>query len=800
VQGFLQDLRFALRGLLRRPGFALVVVLTLALGIGANTAIFGIVYGVLLRPLTYAQADQLVRLWRHMPEQGVDRGPVSPQDFLAWREQSRVLASLAAFAPSFATLTGGDEPRELRDVRVSADLFRLLGVRPASGRGFLPGEDRPGAAPVAVVSDGLWHRVFHARRDLLGASILLDGVSYRVVGIMPADFEFESGELWTPLVFKPADLLVRGRSYLGVIGRLAPGVTLERARADMDTVARRLALEHPESNQGVGAAVVPLYEQIVGDIRPTLLMLMAAVGFVLLIACANVGNLLLARTTERQGEMGMRVALGASRGRLVRQTVTETLLLALLSGLSSLLLAKWLLAWLVHLNPPHVPRLGDVRLDLPVLAFTFLASLAAGALFGWGPALQTARFEIHEILKEGSGRGGAAGGRLWLRDALAVVQVALALVLLIGAGLLVRSFQRLLAVDPGFRPQNVLTAFLALPQAEYAEPGRQLGFREQLLQQVRALPGVRSAALATTLPLGAVASRQTFLVDGQDAPPERAPMAVVDAVSPGFFRAMGIELRRGRTIEESDRRPAPPVVVVDESLAKLWFPKGDAVGRRLILPGLSPQSRQIVGVVGAVKRTGLDADSMPQVYLPLDENPSRFLSVVLRADGDPTILAPAVRRAVWSVDRNLPVEIDTLQGALDESLAQTRFNTRLISVLGVLALALAVVGIYAVMAYSVARRRHEIGVRLAMGGQKGQIVELVMRHALALTAIGLAIGLLGALVVTRLVAGLLFGVTSTDPATFIALPLLLGVVALAASYLPARRATRIDPAIALRTE
>jgi putative ABC transport system permease protein len=800
VQGMLQDLRFAARGLLRRPAFALVVVLTLALGIGANAAIFGIVYGVLLRPLAYGQADQLVRLWRRMPEQGVQTGPVSPQDFLAWREQSRAFSSVACFAPSFATLTGGDEPRELQDVRVSADLFRLLGVSPARGRGFLPGEDRPGAAPVAIVGDRLWHRVFRSRPDLLDASIVLDGVSYRVVGIMPAGFEFEEGELWTPLVFTPTDLLVRGRSYLGVIARLKPGVSLQRARADMDTVARRLALDHPESNRGIEAAVVPLYEQIVGDIRPTLLMLMGAVGFVLLIACANVGNLLLARTTERQGEMGMRVALGASRGRLIRQTVTETLLLALLSGLCSLLLARWLISWLVHLNPPHVPRLGDVRLDFPVLLFTFLASLLAGALFGWGPALQTARIEIHAILKEGSGRSGAAGGRLRLRDSLAVVQVALALVLLIGAGLLVRSFQHLLAVDPGFRPQNVLTAFLALPQKEYAESSRQLGFREQLLQQVRALPGVRAAALATTLPLGAVVSRQTFVVEGQSDPPERSPMAVVDAVSPGFFRAMGIELRRGRTIEEHDRRPAPPVVVIDESLAKLWFPKGDAVGRRLILPGLSPQSRQVVGVVGAVKRTGLDADSMPQVYLPLDENPSRFLSVVLRADADPTVLAPALRRAVWSVDRNLPVEVKTLEGALDESLAQTRFNTRLISVLGILALALAVVGIYAVMAYSVARRRHEIGVRMAMGGQKGQIVELVMRQALVLTAIGLGIGLLGALAVTRLVAGLLFGVTSTDPTTFIALPLLLGGVALAASYLPARRATRVDPAIALRTE
>lgn len=794
-----QDLRFALRGLVRRPGFALVIVLTLALGIGANSTIFSIVYGVLLRPLAYPEADRLVKLSRRLPVAGVESAPVSAPDFLDWKSQNNVFESIAAYAPSFATMTGGEEPQDLQVVRVSADLFRALGVRPLAGRGFLPGEDEPRAAPVLVIGHRLWQRAFGGRRDVLGRTVVLDGVSYRVVGIMPPDFEFEQADLWTPLVFSSSDLLSRGRASLGVIARLRRGISLERARDDMKTVAERIAHDNPATNRQVEVAMVPLYEEIVGNVRPTLALLMGAVSCVLLIACANVGNLLLARTTDRQAELGVRVALGAGRGRLVEQTIVESLVLALLSGALSLLVSRWLIAWLVHLNPPKIPRLGDVRLDLPVVLFTFGVSLLAGALFGWGPALQTARSDVQTVLKEGGGQLAAGQGKASLREALAVVEVALALVLLIGSGLLVRSLQGLLAVDPGFRPKNVLTGFLALPQREYAAAGRQLAFSEQLLQLLRGLPGVQSVAMATSLPLGRVDSRRTFYIEGEPRSGEESPVAVVDAVSPQFFRAMGIPLLSGRAIEERDREGAPLVAVVDESLARLWFPRGDAVGRRIIVPGLAHRPRQIIGLVGAVRRYGPAADSAPQIYVPLYESSSRFLSLVLRGNADPTALASAVRRAVWRVDPNLPIDVGSLRQALDDSLAQPLFNTSLVGVLGVLALILSGVGIYAVMAYSVAQRRHEIGVRMALGGQRGQILQLILGHALKLTAVGLAVGILAAVAVTRLMAGLLFGIKASDPLTFFTLSLFLGGIALAASYLPARRATQVDPAITLRT-
>jgi putative ABC transport system permease protein len=801
MQSLLQDLRFAARGLVRRPGFTLVVLLTLALGIGVNSTIFSIVYGVLLRPLPYAHAEQLVRLWQRRSEQGMARAPVSVPNFLDWSGQNSVFSDLGCFAPSFATLTGSGEPRELQAVRVTANLFSLLGVRPARGRGLLPGEDQPGAPPVVLVSDRLWQQLWSGRAELRDAAMVLDGVSHKVVGVMPPGFDFEEGDLWVPMVFNPTERLARGRVYLGVVGRLKPAVTLERARTDMATVASRLALDHPETNRRSEIEVVPLYEQIVGDIRPTLLVLMTAVASVLLIACANVGNLLLVQIAGRRAEIGMRIALGASRARLVRQTVTESMLLALLAGLASLLLAHWLIAWLIHLNPPKIPRLGEVRLDLPVMVFTGLVSILAGAIFGWGPALQAARSQPQALLKGGgTGLAGSAGGGLRLRNAFAVAEVALALVLLIGAGLLVRSFGRLLAVDPGFNPRHVLTGFLVLPQSRYAAASRQRLFGEQLLQRLSALPGVQGAALASSLPLGRVNSRQSFAIEGEAPATDQSPVAVVDGVSPQFFRAMGIPVLGGRTIEDRDRDPAPGVAVIDQSLADTWFPHGDAVGRRLRLPGLAADTFQIVGVVGKVKRRGLDSDSRPQIYVPLDQDMSRFVSIVLRCSTSTDALAPALRRAVWSVDPNLPVEVAALQDTLEGTLAQTRFTTRLIGVLGLIALALAVVGIYALMAYSVACRRHEIGVRMAMGGQKGQILGLVMRQALVLTAVGLALGALSALAVTRLAAGLLFGVTPTDPVTFITVPLLLGGVAIAASYLPARRATRVDPVIALRSE
>jgi putative ABC transport system permease protein len=801
VQGLIQDFRIAFRGLARRPGFTLGVVLTLALGIGANSAIFSIVYGVLLRPFPYERVDRLVRVWQSLPDQGVDKAPISPLTFLDWHDQSGAFEAIACFTPSYSTLTGGDEPQEVQSVRVSADLFRLLGKAPALGRGFLPGEDQPSAAPVVVLGDELWRTRFDARPDVVGSSVMLSGTSYRVVGVMPPDFDFADGQLWVPLVFSPAELLSRGRAYLDVVARLKDGVSLEQARANLTTLMQGAAQDLPASVRRPETVLVPLYEEVVGDIRPTLLVLMGAVGFVLLITCANVGNLLLARTADRQGEIAVRAALGASRGRLFRQTLSESLLLAVLGGLCGLLLSYWLTQWLVLLKPPQLPRLNDVRLDLPVLVFTLGISVFAGLLFGWGPALQTSRSQVHEILKQGGGATGGARSTLRrLRSPLAVVEVALALVLLIGAGLLVRSFQRLQAVNPGFDPRNVLTASLALPRNEYPGRPEQLAFADQLLERLQALPGAQAAAISTSLPLGRVDSRRSYVVEGQDNSAESSPMAVVDAVSPQFFRAMGIPVLQGRGIEETDRPPAPPVAVVDETLAKQWFPRGDAIGKRLMVPGVSSEFRTIVGVVHAVKRYGLDADSMPQIYVPHQDAPNVWMSIVVRTGSDPKSLPTALRQAVWGLDRNLPVEVKTLDFALAESLAQPRFNTRLIGVLGALAMVLAVVGIYAVMAYSVVHRRHEIGIRMALGGQKGTVLNLVMRDALKLTSVGLLLGLVTAYAVTRLMSSLLFGIDPADPSTFAGLALLLGGVALLASYLPARRAAQVDPVIALKSE
>jgi len=798
MQGFLQDFRTALRGLMRRPGFTAIVVLTLAFGIGVNSSIFSLVYGVLLRPLPFQQVDHLVRVWRRMSQRGIERAPVSPPAFLEWRDQNSVFTDTAAFAQSFATLTGRREPREVQAVKVSANLFHLLGVKAAQGRALLPGEDQPSAAPVVVLSDPFWRRAFGSRPGVVGSSITLDGKSYQVVGVMPAGFQFAEGELWMPLVFEPGDLVRRGRAYLDVIARLKDGVSLRQARANLSTIAQGNTQYLPSSSR-IEVTMVPLYEQVVGDIRPTLLVLMGAVGFVLLIACANVANLLLARTTDRQGEIAVRVALGASRGRLFRQTLTESLLLALLGGLCGLLIANWLTVWLIHLKPPQIPRLDEVRLDLPVLVFTLGVSLLAGILFGWGPALRGSRSQVHQLLKQGGGTFGGSRSRLRTHNPLAVIEVALALVLLIGAGLLIRSFQQLQAVAPGFDPHHVLTASFSLPPAEYPND-RPVAFSNLLLERLRGLPEVEAAAMATSLPLGRVDSRLNYYVEGQATTPETTPVAVVDAVSPGFFRAMGISIMQGRGIEEADRPQAPRVAVVDETLAKHWFPAGDAVGKRLVVPGVAMDYRTIVGVAHAVRRYGLDADPVPQIYVPLHEAPSPLLSVVVRYTSNPSRLGSALRASVWSLDPNLPVEIDTLEGMLAESLSQPRFNTRLIGVLGALAMMLAVVGIYAVMAYSVTRRRHEMGIRMALGGERRTILRLVLKEALRLTLAGLVLGVIAAFAVTRLMSSLLFGIRPTDPVTFAVLAVLLGAVSLAASYLPARRATRVDPMIALRSE
>jgi putative ABC transport system permease protein len=805
MKDLLQDIRFSLRAAARRPGFAGVVVVTLALGIGVNSSIFSLVYGVLLRPLSYGDPGRLVRLFENLPQNGLERAPVSALNFLDWGRQNQVFSGLACFKPALLTALargGREEPEPLDAGLVSASLLDVLRVKPTLGRGFLPGEDQPSAAPVALLSHDFWQRRFDGSADAVGRILSLDGRPTRIVGVMPADFEFmEGAQVWVPLVLEGQDLLHRGRANLQVIGRLRTGVGLERARAHMSTIADRLAREYGEGGPLSGVTVIPLYEQVVGEIRPTLLVLMAAVGFVLLVASANVANLFLARTAERQGEIALRAALGADRRRLTRQMLTESLLFAVAGGALGLWVASLLTEWLLRWRPNEIPRLATVGITPQVVIFTCGVALVAGVAFGLVTALLGTPSRLAEALKEGALQSQSSFAKRRLRRLLVAAEMALALVLLIGAGLMVRSFSRLLAVDPGFEPRGTLYTTLALPPEKYPDEARLTAFGEELVRRLESLPGVEAAAVVTSLPMKRIDSRRAYAVEGRAPTAGGMPLAVVDAASPELFRAMGIPLVKGRTFDRRDTNSAARVVVVDETLERQWWPDGGALGKRLILPGVSMTYREVIGVVGSVRRYGLDADLQPQMYVPFGEAPKRMLSFVLRTRQEPLGLAAGVRQKVLELDPTLPgIEVDTLSAVIDQSIAQPRFNTRLIGLLGGLALMLSVVGIYSVMAYSVVQRTREIGVRMALGSRPERVLRLVLGDGMKLALIGLGFGLPAALGLTRLMSSLLFGVSPSDPLTFAVLSFLLLGAAFAASYFPARKAARVDPMVALRAE
>ncbi len=786
----------------KRPGFTLVAVAALALGIGANTAIFSVVNAVLLRPLPFPHPELLVQVWENNLKRGWSRDTVSPKNFEDWQEQSRSFDSLAAYEYESFILTGNETPERLGGIRASSSFIDVMGVKPALGRGFLPGEDQKGANRVAILSNGLWQRRFNGRADAVGESITLNGESYTVVGVMPADFSFPSArtDVWVPSID-----LTRGRGshFMYSVARLKPDVTLRQAQDEMDAVARRLAAEYPGTNSNSGVMLVPLQDEIVGKVRPALLILLGAVTLMLLIACVNVANLLLARATTRQKEIAVRSALGASRLRLVRQLMTESLLLALLGGGAGLLLSTWGVDLIVAASAGAIPRASEIGVDSRAFFFTLGASVLTGLLFGLFPALNSSAPDLNSALKDGSKR--VAGGRRQGRaqSLLVVTEIAIALVLLVGSGLLLKSYARLRRVDPGFNAEHVLTARLDLPALKYPDKDRQAAFIPLALERIRTLPGVIQAGVVSDLPFSGSRSGSSFDIEGRKTEPgEMSPHADYRKISPDYFRAIGIRLMRGREFTERDGKDAPPVAIVNEAFARRFFPNDDPLGKRLVYEdGETKSVREIVGLIADVKHENLADEDAAEIYVPFAQHPQSEMFFAVRTAGDPQKLAAPLKNAVLEVDRDLPLySVQTMQQRLDTSVAPQRFNTLLLAIFAGLAMLLAAVGVFGVMAYTVAQRTHEIGIRMALGARRGDILRLVVGRAMKLALSGVAVGLAAAFALTRLMSSLLFEVKATDPAVFAGIAGLLVMVAFLACYLPARRAARIEPMTALRDE
>jgi predicted permease len=803
METLFKDLKYGIRSLLKRPGFTLVALITLALGIGANTAIFSVVNGVLWRPLPYQTPKQLVMVWENHQARG---GPVnewlSPADFDDWRGQNSVFSDLAALNDWGPTLTGRDEPEPLTGAAVSHDMFAMLGVQPSMGRSFSPEEDQTGAPNVVVLSHELWQRRFSSDQTIVGKSISLNEENYTVIGVMPAGFNFPvipNTQLWRTLrpTLNPA--CQRGCLILRAIGRLKPESSFAGAQADLSTIAARLASQYPDSNSKVGATLVPLHEQLIGSMKRPLLILLGAVAFVLLIACANVANLMLARAATREREMAVRAALGASRGRVIRQLVTESTLLACAGGALGLLLAFWLLRLLVSLSPQGTPRFDEIRIDGYVLGFTLLVAVLTGLIFGLAPALQISKPDLNNSLKDtGKGvPGGSRGGRL--RSGLVIAEMALALLLLIGSGLLMKSFVLLQRVDPGFNPNQVVTLRVFLNRTHYQAMPQVVNFYSQLLDREKTVPGVQAVAAISTLPLSGNETDTSFMIEGRpQPPPNQEPVAWYNSVSPDYFRAMEMRVLKGRTFTDHDDEKSPLVVIISETMARRYWPNEEPLGRRL---GHPDHWREVVGVVKDVKHFGLDADAPPTMYFPMRQVPARGMNLVVRASGDPSSLVPAVRTQVWAEDKNLAIaNLTTMKDLVSSSITQQRFILLLLGCFAALALLLAAVGIYGVMSYAVTQRTHEIGIRMALGARMGDVLKLVVKNGITLALIGIAIGLVLAFALTRLMASLLFGVTPTDLMTFATVSVGLVIVALVACFIPARRATKVDPLVALRYE
>jgi predicted permease len=808
MRNILQDLRYGARMLRKNSGFTLIAVLTLALGIGANTAIFSVVNGVLLKPLPYREPEQLIRLFESSQTQ--PKFPMARGNFQNYREENATLAGLALYTRRDMELSQDGKPERLAALGVTAGFFELLGVRPLLGREFRREDELPNNSSVVILSHALWQRRFNGDPDVVGKAVTLEGRPFTIVGVMPPGAQHVGGDyrstphgatvdLWGPLEIPPQ--AERGAHFCNAIGRLKPGVTLDQGAADLNMIAGRLAQQFPNTNQGWRIAIQPLREEIAGRARTTLLALFGAVVFVLLIACVNVANLLLARATGREREIAVRAAVGAGRGRIVRQLLTESLLLAMVGAAAGIMLAQWAIDALRKLGPEQLPRMQSVSIDGRILLFTLGVTMVTGVLFGLAPALQGGQVNLNVSLKEG-GRGGG-GQRRRLRDTLVITEVALALTLLAGAGLLIRSFWKLQQADPGFNPDRVLTASLSLPDTRYGDATKVAAFQQRLLERLAALPGAQSVGLTSDLPWTGYDENAGFLIEGKTFPPNNEPEGRYHFVSSEYFRAIGVPLIAGRFFNADDRQDARPVVLINRAMAERYWPGESAVGKRFTFSS-QPKERDwftVVGIVGDVKDFPHSPAAAPAFYWPTMQQTPRQFILAVRSGADPLNLIEAVRDEVRALDKDLPLaEVKTLGTIAATAVAGRRFTLRLVGLFALTAMALAAIGIYSVLSCLVAQRTHEVGLRMALGAQLGDVLKLVIRQGMTLVLLGLALGLGAAFALTRLIKGLLFEVSATDPLAFAMAAALLAVAALLACYVPARRATKVDPMVALRHE
>jgi putative ABC transport system permease protein len=809
METLLQDIRYGFRTLIKKPGFTALVVIALSLGIGATTAIFSVVNATLLRSLPYHEPDRLVIPVSINPSRNIDRGGVSYADYLDWKNETGIFKHVAVFQRQNADLTDGGEPERVSVGIVSEDYFSVMGARPVLGRTYLPEEYQPGATRALVVSYGLWQRKFGGDPGIIERTITLNGRQYQVIGVMPKDSQYPgTDDLWAALAVgpnPPPDFLRRDNQVYQAVARLKDGVSVEQATTVLQTIALRVEQEHPESLKGWSAGAIPLHDYVIGPtLRRALLVLFGAVAFVLLIACVNVANLMLARAARREREIAIRIALGAGRGRLIRQLLTESILLAFVSGAVGFLLALWGVDLLTSLAPDNLPRLDEVNADARVLIFVIATSMLTALAFGLVPALQATKTDLNEALKEG-GRGSTGGVRgASLRSALVISEVALSLMLLVGAGLMVRSFMRLQRVDPGLNVDNLLTMEIYSPGARYKERSNVADFYRQLVDRIDDVAGVESVAASSALPLGGggfYLGRQ-FLVEGRAEPPAGPDNpAQWNVVTPGYFGTLGIKVVKGRAFNDRDTTQSTPVIIINETLAREMFYNEEPLGKRIRSWRDENTLREIVGVVQDTRYFGRDDELRSLVYVPHSQDSWRSMSLAVRTSGDPSGFAGAIRNAISDMDKDLAVSrVQTMKQILNDSVATPRFNMLLLAIFAGVAMVLAAVGIYGILSYAVAQRTHEIGVRMALGARATDVLKLVVGQGLKLTLAGVAIGLAAAFGVTRVMESLLYEVSATDPVTFAAIALLLAGVALAASFIPALRATRVDPMVALRYE
>ena len=803
----LKDIRYGLRSLIKHPTFTIVCIVTLALGIGANTAIFTVVNAVVLRPLPFAEADRLTMIWT--TKDANQEQSLSFADYNDLKNQTKSFSAIGAASPLWnLTLTGAGEPEPIQGLFVSANLFELLRVSPARGRNFNVEEDRIGGTPVAIISHALWERRFGGDQNIIGKPITVSGLNTTIIGVMPPNFQFlePAAELWAPLAQNQFASSARNVRLLSVVGRLNDGAQPAAANAELNTIASQWAGQYPDFNAGVGMRTVALHQQVTGKIRPALLLLLGAVGLVLLIACANIINLMLVRSASRQKEIAVRAALGAGRRRLLRQLLTESITLSLIGGGAGIVLGAWGVQALLALNPIRLPQYNQIGIDLTVLVFTLAASTITGVLFGLAPAWQTLKIDLNSALKEGGRTAMADSRQRRLSSLLVIAETAMAMVLLIGAGLLLKSFAHLLDVRPGFVTENVLTMQVGLPNQAYQQPQKRIAFMQQLEANLATAPEVQSVGFVTRLPLlSAMNNITSFLaIEGREVPVASRPEIDFRRASTGYFQTMGIPLLAGRLVTEQDVTNNTGSVLINEAMAKRFWPGEDPIGKRISTATSSGQQTQwqtIVGVVGSVRHLGLDVEPRPEIYYHTNTSPPFGPVVVLRTTGNPQRLISIVRAKVRELDRDVPISnVNTMEQLVAQSVAQRRFGMFLVGIFAALALVLAVIGIYGVVSYSVAQRTNEIGVRMALGASATDVLKMVLKNGMTLALIGVGLGLAGAFAATRLMASLLFEVKPTDVATFAIVSVGLIFVALLACYLPARRAMKVDPLVALRYE